>query len=156
MAIIPSNIKFVGISPDLDMTERKSARLNSLTEVYTLQDFVDSVGGGDGDLEGNTLVNFVPSLPAGGALSVSGGNQETYKGAVYVVTGAVTIDINDAVSEGFNMSVVQSDANQATFTASGGSLTLRNRQGHTQTAGQYACVTLLRVGNNLILAGDTA
>lgn len=156
MAIIPSNIKFVGISPGLDTTERKSARLNSLTDVYTLQDFIDTIGGGDGDLNGGTLINFVPSLPSGGALNVSGGNQATYKGAVYIVTGAVTIDINDAVSEGFNMSVIQSDANQATFTASGGALTLRNRQGHTQTAGQYACVTLIRVGNDLILSGDTA
>jgi hypothetical protein len=105
---------------------------------------------------GNAITDFVPLIPTGGAVNISGGNQETYNGSVYVVTGAVTIDINDAVREGFNVSIIQADANQTTFTCSGGTLTLRNRQGHTQTAGQYACVTLIRIGNDVILAGDTA
>lgn len=108
------------------------------------------------NLLGNALTDFVPLIPTGGAVSISGGNQDSYNGSVYVVTGAVTIDINDAVREGFNVSIIQADANQTTFTTSGGTLTLRNRQGHTQTAGQYACVTLIRIGNDVILAGDTA
>jgi hypothetical protein len=107
-------------------------------------------------LFGNALTDFVPLIPTGGAVNITGGNQETYNGSVYVVTGAVTIDINNAVREGFNVSIIQADANQTTFTCSGGTLTLRNRQGHTQTAGQYACVTLIRIGNDVILAGDTA
>jgi hypothetical protein len=107
-------------------------------------------------LFGNALTDFVPLIPTGGAVNITGGNQETYNASVYVVTGAVTIDINDAVREGFNISIIQADANQTTFTCSGGTLTLRNRQGHTQNAGQYACVTLIRIGNDVILAGDTA
>ena len=43
MAVIPSNIKFVGITPSVDTTERRSAKINAETEVYTLQDFSDSL-----------------------------------------------------------------------------------------------------------------
>lgn len=105
---------------------------------------------------GNEVTNYIPLITKGGAVNISGGNQEFYNGGVYEVTGAVTIDINDAISEGFNMSVIQADANQTTFTVSGGILILGNRQGHTKTAGQYARVELIRIGNNLILSGDTA
>jgi hypothetical protein len=107
-------------------------------------------------LLGNELTNFTPAIPTGGVITINSSNQDTYNGCVYVVTGAVTITVDNSVREGFNLSVIQADVNQATFAASGGSLTLRNRQGNTQTAGQYACVTLIRIGNNLILAGDTA
>ena len=111
---------------------------------------------GELTLNGNELTNFVPSVPAGGTLTINSANEDTYNSTVYFVTGAVTITIDNSVRQGFNISVVQIDSNQATFAASGGSLTLRNRQSHTQTAGQYATVTLIRYNNDLILAGDTA
>src|SRR5210317_1560811 len=50
MAIIPNDEQFVGVNSDVDMTERKSSRLNNNTQVYTLQDFKDSVGS-DGSLQ---------------------------------------------------------------------------------------------------------
>jgi hypothetical protein len=43
MAIIPNDEQFVGVNSSVDMTERKSSRLNSNTQVYTLQDFSDSL-----------------------------------------------------------------------------------------------------------------
>src|SRR5210317_1725187 len=43
MAIIPNDEQFVGVSSGVDMTERKSSRLNNTTQVYTLQDFSDSL-----------------------------------------------------------------------------------------------------------------
>jgi hypothetical protein len=128
-----------------------------LKDVFgALQSFSDLISDGGLNLNGNELINFVPSVPAGGALTINSTNEDTYNSTVYFVTGAVTITINSSVRQGFNISVIQTDANQATFAASGGSLTLRNRQGHDQTAGQYATVTLIKYNNDLILAGDTA
>lgn len=107
------------------------------------------------DCRGNELYNFVPLVFTGAALVVSSSNQDVYCGGVYEVTGAVNITIDDSVRDGFSMSVIQMDANQCTIIA-GGTLTLRNRQGHTQSAGQWATLSLFKNGSNLILAGDTA
>lgn len=104
---------------------------------------------------GNPITNFVPITQSGGAITINSSNQDTYCGNVYNVTGAVTITIADTVRDGFNMSVVQMDANQCTIAATG-TLTLRNRQSHTQSAGQWATLSLLKTGNNLVLSGDTA
>ena len=89
MAIIPSNIKFVGISPNLDTIERKSARLNSLTEVYTLQDFADSIGGGglkllDDALMTDTLTQVVDKDNTPSVLRISTTDVTNYGG------GAIT------------------------------------------------------------------
>jgi hypothetical protein len=109
------------------------------------------------NLSGSKLKNFIPeTIAISGNLTINSTNQNTYCGSVLEVTGAVTITIDDSVRDGFSISVIQMDANQCTFAASGGSLTLRNRQGHTQSAGQWATTTLFKNGNNLILAGDTA
>ena len=43
MAIIPSSTQFVGISPNVNLEEKKSNRLNSETQPYTMQDFQDSI-----------------------------------------------------------------------------------------------------------------
>lgn len=107
------------------------------------------------DCRGNELYNFVPLVFTGGLLIVDSSNQDVYCGGVYEVTGAVNITIDDSVRDGFSMSVIQMDANQCTIIA-GGTLTLRNRQGHTQSAGQWATLSLFKNVSNLILAGDTA
>jgi len=39
---IPAGTQFVGISPDVDLTERKSSRLNENQAVYTINDLVSS------------------------------------------------------------------------------------------------------------------
>lgn len=109
------------------------------------------------NFRGHELINFIPLIDTDAVgVTVNSTNQDNYCGIVLEVTGAVTITIDDSVRDGFSISVIQMDANQCTFAASGGSLTLRNRQGHTQSAGQWATTTLFKNGNNLILAGDTA
>jgi len=54
MAIIPISTRFIGISDTVNLIEKKSATVNKETEPYTLQDFIDSVGGGG--LEGTSYV----------------------------------------------------------------------------------------------------
>ncbi|MEX1383650.1 hypothetical protein [Lutibacter sp.] len=54
MAIIPISTRFIGISDTVNLQERKSSTVNKETEPYSLQDFIDSVGGGG--LEGTSYV----------------------------------------------------------------------------------------------------
>jgi hypothetical protein len=115
------------------------------------------IGNDYATFRGNKLINFVPEIQANTvSFTIDSTNQDNYCGAVAEITGAITVTIDDSVRDGFSVSIIQIDANNTTFAASGGSLTLRNRQGHTQTNGQWATVTLFKNGNNLILAGDTA
>jgi hypothetical protein len=107
------------------------------------------------DLAGSELKNFSADQNAGGALAITSANTATYNGTVYNVTGAVTISVDNAVPDGFSMTIIQQDANQCTVSAGTG-LTLRNRQSHTQSAGQWAVISIIRTGSNLILGGDTA
>ncbi len=46
MAIIPGTTRFIGISPEVDLTERRSAQINAETEPYTMADIAATVGGG--------------------------------------------------------------------------------------------------------------
>ena len=43
MAIIPGDMRIVWISPDVDLTERKSAQINRQSEPYSMSDIVDTV-----------------------------------------------------------------------------------------------------------------
>jgi hypothetical protein len=114
------------------------------------------IGNDFADFRGNQLTNFVPSIFTDAiGVTIDSTNEDSYCATVLEVTGAITVTIDDSVRDGFNISIIQMDANNCTFAASGGSLTLQNRQGHTQTNGQWATVTLFKNGNNLILAGDT-
>lgn len=109
------------------------------------------------NLAGSELRNFIPRNETTSInLTINSANQDTFCGAVLEVTGALTITFDGSIRDGFNISVIQKDANSTTFAVTGG-LTLRNRQGHTKTFGQYSTVTLYNdYANNLILAGDTA
>lgn len=42
MAIVPSTTRFIGISPSVNLTERKSSTINAETEPYTMQDIIDT------------------------------------------------------------------------------------------------------------------
>jgi len=55
MAIIANDTQFIGIAPSVDLTEKKSALLNAQTEPVTMQDIIDTVGGGGG-LEGSNYI----------------------------------------------------------------------------------------------------
>jgi hypothetical protein len=46
MSTIPSGTRFIGISENVNLTERKSAVLNAETQSYTIQDIADTVNGG--------------------------------------------------------------------------------------------------------------
>lgn len=46
MAIIPSTEQFIGISPNVNTSERRSALVNADSEPYTMQDFIDTIGPG--------------------------------------------------------------------------------------------------------------
>ena len=107
------------------------------------------------NLGGSKLTNFSADQNSGGALTITSANAATYNGTVYNVTGAVTISADNTVPDGFSLTIIQQDANQCTITAGTG-LTRRNRQGHTQSAGQWAVISIVRTGSNLILGGDTA
>jgi hypothetical protein len=46
MATVPLDTRFIGIAPEVNLTERKSAVINTQTQPYTMQDIVDTAGGG--------------------------------------------------------------------------------------------------------------
>lgn len=46
MAQIPLTTKFIGLAGSVDTTERRSALINAESEAYTMQDIVDTAGGG--------------------------------------------------------------------------------------------------------------
>ncbi len=46
MSTVPSGTRFIGISTNVNLTERKSAVLNAETQPYTIQDLVDTIGVG--------------------------------------------------------------------------------------------------------------
>lgn len=45
MANVPLDTRFIGISPDVNLKERKSALINQETAPYTMQDIKDTAGG---------------------------------------------------------------------------------------------------------------
>ena len=66
---------------------------------------------------------------------------------------AITLTINTGLGDGFNCLIVQKGAGQITMA---GTATRINRQNHTKTAGQYAVVSIVNIGNEqVIVAGDT-
>ena len=46
MATVPSGTRFIGISTNVNLTERKSAMINAETQPFTMQDIADTVGVG--------------------------------------------------------------------------------------------------------------
>lgn len=113
------------------------------------------VGNDFADFRGNILKNFTAAYQDGGAVTIDSTTYEAFNGQVYRVTGAVNITIDNTVPDGFSLTVIQMDATQCTVVASG-TLTLRNRQGHSQSAGQWAVISIIRTGTDLVLTGDTA
>lgn len=68
---------------------------------------------------------------------------------------AVTVTVPSGLPVGFSCAIIQKGAGQVTLATSG--TTLRNRQSHTKTAGQYAvCSLFSHVTNEYMFGGDTA
>jgi hypothetical protein len=105
-------------------------------------------------LAGSELRSFKASTSTLSSLTVDSSNGAAYTGTVFLCSGS-SVTIDASVADGFNLSVIQSTSTQTTISVTGG-LTIRNRQGHTKTAGEYATVTLLKRGSDLYLGGDTA
>ena len=69
-------------------------------------------------------------------------------------SNGITLTVPSGLGSGFNCLIIQKGTGQIFISASG--TTLINRQGHTKTAGQYAVVSIVNIGNNtIILGGDT-
>lgn len=68
----------------------------------------------------------------------------------------VTLNITSSVAvQGFSILIIQRGAGSIVPTASGGGITIRQRQSLTKTAGQYAIATLsCDIAGDCILAGD--
>ena len=109
-----------------------------------------------GAITGNVAV----STEITNSFTISSANATTYNSKLLVCNpGApitITIDNSNPIPVGFNIMVVQKSslANTISFTA-GNNATVINRQNYTATAGQYALVTLVYIGNGLfITSGD--
>lgn len=96
-------------------------------------------------------------------IDVAGADTDSGKIIDLANAAAIAVTLPNSAPAGFACTCVQAGAGQVTFTvAGGGSAVLRNRQGHTKTAGQWAMV-MLEVRSNAggtaaewVLGGDTA
>jgi hypothetical protein len=117
-----------------------------------------AVGGSGGvDLGGNALSNFDASVNTQTGTSYTLLASDLGKIVKFESSSAVTVTLPTGLGQGFTATVIQYGAGQITFSVSGYSSTLYNRQSHTKTAGRYAVVSLISCHADLyILAGDTA
>ena len=103
MAIIPNDEQFIGVSSSVDMTEKKSSQVNRTTQVYTLQDFSDSL---TPDLtpitvDGNSV--SIASDPTATTQAMAVIQATTLNSGIALVTGgAITAHVPDGGSAGGN------------------------------------------------------
>jgi len=104
------------------------------------------------DFGANTIANFKSSVNAqtGTTYTIVAGDC----GKVITASNAaaITVTFTTAFPDGCSASVLQLGAGQVTIAVTG--LTIRSKLGHTKTSGQYAAITLLRIGTDLWLTGD--
>ena len=109
------------------------------------------------DLGGSVLNNFIPNQASTSvSLTLDSTNTATYNSSVIALTGALTINFDASLPNGFNVTLIQLNAATSTITGTGG-LVIGNRQGHTKNNGQYSVVSIIKYTNVLaILGGDTS
>jgi hypothetical protein len=103
MAIIPNDEQFIGVSSSVDMTEKKSSQVNRATQVYTLQDFSDSL---TPDLtpitvDGNSV--SIASDPTATTQAMAVIQATTLNSGIAIVpngTGAITAQVPDGTVVG--------------------------------------------------------
>lgn len=94
-------------------------------------------------------------------LDVAGTDTDSGRVVDHANASAITVTLPNSAPVGFCVTYVQAGAGQITFSPASGA-SLRNRQSHTKTAGQWAGVTLYVRSNSggsaaeYVLAGDTA
>ncbi len=85
-------------------------------------------------------------------------NAENYKGKIIICnpTNPITITFSPSLPTGFNCMILQKSADANKITIAGGSgVTIKNRNNYTATAGNYALLTIVHIGGNiLVTAGD--
>jgi hypothetical protein len=92
-------------------------------------------------------------------LTINAANAESYNSKILIcnpTSGPITLTFDSGLPDGFNCMVLQksADANKINFSAGAG-VTVKNRSNFTATAGNYALVTIVHIGGNIIVtAGD--
>ena len=107
---------------------------------------------------GGLTANAAVTSEITSSFTIDANNAETYKGKIIICnpSAAITITFAASLPTGFNCMVLQksADANKITF-AAGSSVTIKNRNNYTATAGNYAIATIVHIGSNIIVtAGD--
>jgi len=110
-------------------------------------------------LTGDTEQSAEPRYTTGTSETID--VDDNYRIVSFANAGAISCELSATAPAGTQVRALQRDAGQVTFTPGAGA-TLRNRQTHTKTAGQYALVTLevsVNSGGSAAiwyLSGDTA
>ena len=142
----------------------------------SIQNFVDLTNdqtiAGNKTLTGNASVggalNVNGSITANASISseitanftITANNAKDYNGKVIICNpnSSISITINNSspLPSGFNLMVVQKSATNNTITFSAGSgATIVNRNNYTSTAGQYAIMNIVYIGNGVfVTSGD--
>lgn len=117
MAIVPLDTRFIGIAPQVDLTERKSALLNAETSPYSMQDIIDTA---EGRLVGTSYVY----VPADGTDTENAAQlQAAYDEAVIMATPVVaTIPISPFTV--FNPTIIGIDVSQSYLFPNGATVTM--------------------------------
>ena len=126
------------------------------TQINTKQQTLSTVTTAQ-SVNGQVLQNFIPNQASTSvSLTLDSTNTATYNSSVIALTGALTINFDASLPNGFNVTLIQLDAATSTITGTGG-LIIGNRQGHTKNNGQYSVVSIIKYTNVLaILGGDTS
>lgn len=123
----------------------------------------NSIQLGNGDI---TNVNTSGSLTANAAVSneitenftIDPTNAEAYKGKIIICnpSNPITITFSSSLPTGYNCMILQKSAEANKITIAGGSgVIVKNRNNYTATAGNYALLTVVHIGGNiLVTAGD--
>jgi len=126
------------------------------TQINTKQQTLSTVTTAQ-SLNGQVLQNFIPNAASTSvSLTLNSANSATYNSSVIALTGALTINFDASLPDGFNVTLIQLNAFSSTITGTGG-LVIGNRQGHSKNNGQYSVVSIIKYTNVLaILGGDTS
>lgn len=87
----------------------------------------------------NTISNSVTLAPSDNAAVIKSN-----------AASAITITIPAGLPSGFNCMVLQYESGQISFNGASG-VTIINRNGYTKSIGQYALVTILHIGSNIVI-----
>lgn len=105
--------------------------------------------------QGNQIYNFIASVTVVAGTTYTALAAES--GTVYWFTNAanITFTIPGTLNSGWHATAVQVGAGQI-ITATNGSGVLRNNIGATDSAGQWAVMSIVKQGNDIVIGGATA